>query len=141
MAALPLTHAGQYGIQGIDDTDEVDLDLCGEVFGAEPFGRCFDTDAGAGYEQIGRPHLFFQACHRRAHRRQIGDIGNSAGNAFALEIAGEPIKPLALAIQGSDTRSLSGESKGELPSNTASRSCYQGNAITERFHAASVYGT
>ena len=129
---------GSTGVQSVDGADKVYLNLGREVLGAERFGRRFQADAGAGHQQIDGAKPRFQLRHHLAHGREIGDIGDGAGDGFALEFSGEAVETLAMAIEGGDVRALGGEAERELPPDTAGRSRYQGDAIGEGFHAASV---
>ena len=69
MAVLALTHTGKHCIQGVDDADEIDLNLGREVLARNDSAGVCDADAGAGDEQIDGSELRFQLRHVGAWRR------------------------------------------------------------------------
>ena len=140
VAAAALTHAGQDGVDGIGDADEVDLDLGREVLAAEALGRRLDTDAGAGHHQVRGAELRFELRHGGAHGRQLGDIDDGTGYGFAFQLRGEAVEKLRLAIEGGDAGALGGQRDGELTADAAGGPRDERDAVLERFHTASVVG-
>ena len=61
------------------------------------------------------------SCGTSAHGGEIRDIGDGAGDGFALEFGGEAVEGIALTIERRDARALGGKLEGKLPADSAGR--------------------
>lgn len=105
MAAAAAAHAGQDGIDAVDDAEQVDLQDGVDLLGGELGGPRLAADAGAGDQHVDRAEAVFQLADGGAGGGQVGDVGPGGGQDRAGgQRGGKGVERLAAGIDGGDPR-------------------------------------
>ena len=138
MAAAALAHAGDDGVDAVDDADEVDANVRVDLGGVEGVGGGAAADAGAGDEQVRGAELRLEAADGVADGGEVGHVGDGAGDGLAVEVAAQRVERLGLEVEGEDAGAGGGEAHGQRPADAAGGAGDQRGAIAKGTHAADL---